>query len=121
MFYKNHKSSIDLVLTNRSSSFQLTQATETEIRDVHLIVSTFMKAKTIRLKPKKIVIRDYKHFDEQILQDDLQSVELSRNSDCPNENYNYLTCRFLSTINYHPTSKTKIIQGNNAQFTDKRV
>ena len=49
-----------------------------------------MKVLTIRLKPKKILFRDYKHFDET-----LQSAELSGNSACTNENYNHLTCRFL--------------------------
>lgn len=44
-FTKVHKSSIDLVLTNQKSSFQLTQATKTGITsDIHLLRSTFIKS-----------------------------------------------------------------------------
>ena len=65
-FTKTHKTSIYLLLTYRKPSFQLTQATETETGDAHLLVSTIMKTQAVCLKPKKIVFRDYKHFDEQI-------------------------------------------------------
>ena len=103
-FTKTYKSSIDLLFTNRKSSSQLTQATEKRISE---LVSAFMEAKTIRLKHKKIIFRDYKHFDEQSFLEDLQPDELSGNSDCPNENYNILTCDFPSTVNNHAPLKTK--------------
>ena len=41
---KNHKSTIDLFLTNRSLSFQKTKTTETGISDYHNLVSTFFKS-----------------------------------------------------------------------------
>ena len=69
-----------------------------------------MKAQAIRLRSQKVVFRDYKHFDEQIFLEDLQSVELSRNSDYPDENYNDLTCRFLSIVSKHAPLKIKINQ-----------
>ena len=83
-FLKVRKSSIELLLTNRKSSFQLTQVRETGISDVHLLVSTFMKAQTVCLKPQKIACSNYKHFDEHIFLEDPQSVEFSPNSDCRN-------------------------------------
>ena len=116
LFYKTYKSSIDLLFTNRKSSSQLTQATEKRISE---LVSAFMEAKTIRLKHKKIIFRDYKYFDEQSFLEDLQPVELSGNSDSPNENYNILTCDFLSTVNNHAPLKPKFTEGNNAPFIDK--
>ena len=70
-FTKTHKPPIDVFLTNRKSSFQLTQVTKTGISDVHLIVLTFMKAQRVRFKPKKIAIRDYIHFDEKSFLEDL--------------------------------------------------
>ena len=105
-FYKIYKSSIDLLFTNRKSSSQLTQATEKRISE---LVSAFMEAKTIRLK----------HKNEQSFLEDLQPVELSGNSDSPNENYNILTCDFLSTVNNHAPLKPKFTEGNNAPFIDK--
>ena len=38
---KNHKSTIDLFLTNRPLSFQKTRTTETGISDYHKLISTF--------------------------------------------------------------------------------
>ena len=74
-------------LTNRKSSFQLI--------DVHLLgVLLHKNFKAVCLNPKMIVFRDCKQST------DLQSIELSGNNDCPNENYNYLTsCHFLSIFN----------------------
>ena len=42
-YSQTHKSSIDLILTNKTSSFQLTKATETGVSDVHPLISTYMK------------------------------------------------------------------------------
>ena len=67
-----------------------------------------MKAQVVRLEPKNIVFKDYKQFDELSFLEDMHSVEISRNSNCPNENYIYLTCRFLSIVNkYARTFKIK--------------
>ena len=42
-YSKTHKSSVDIILTNKTSSFQLTKARETGISGVHLLISTYMK------------------------------------------------------------------------------
>ena len=111
-------------LTNRKSSFQLI--------DVHLLgVLLHKNFKTVRPNPKMIVFRDCKQST------DLQSIELSGNSDCPNENYNYLTpchflsifnenynyltsCHFLSIFDDHARLKRKMIQSLNALFINKK-
>ena len=64
-YSKTRKLSIDLILTNKTSSFQLTKATETGISDIHLLISTYMKTQTTRLKSKKFLYRDYKRLDEK--------------------------------------------------------
>ena len=46
-FSKNHKSTIDLFLTNRPNYFQHTYVTETGLSDFHKI-GTFFKAKITR-------------------------------------------------------------------------
>ena len=64
-YSSTHKSSIDLILTNKTSSFQLTKATETGISDVHLLISTYMKTQTTRLKSKKFLYRDCKRLNKK--------------------------------------------------------
>ena len=53
-FTKNNKSTIDLLLTNKPMSFQVTNTTETGLSDCHKIISSFMKSFISRLKPKTI-------------------------------------------------------------------
>ena len=50
---ENHKSTIDLFLTNRPLSFQKTRTTETGISDYHKL-STFFTSHYTRLEPKII-------------------------------------------------------------------
>ena len=52
-FTKTHKSTIDLILTNKESCFQKTKATETGLSDFHKLISTFLRSQFCRLKPKK--------------------------------------------------------------------
>ena len=62
---KNHKSTIDLFLTNKPKSIFKTHTTETGLSDYHKLISTFFKSKAPRLKPKVIFIETLK-FDEKI-------------------------------------------------------
>ena len=42
-FTKTHKSTIDLILTNKESCFQKTKVTETGLSDFHKLISTFLR------------------------------------------------------------------------------
>ena len=55
----SHKSTIDLILTNKPSSFQKAMATKTGLSDFHKLVSTLFKSHYSRLKPKIVYYRDY--------------------------------------------------------------
>ena len=100
-FTKTHKSSIDLILTNKEHLFQLTKTTETVVSDVHLLISTFMKAQTTRLPPKKVMYRDFKNFSEKAFLEDVKPKTLSPRSNDSNENYEFLSYQFQSVVNKH--------------------
>ena len=57
---KNHKSTIDLFLTNKPKSFFKTHTTETGLSDYHKLISTFFKFIAPTVKPKVIFHRNYK-------------------------------------------------------------
>ena len=61
-FMNNHKSTIDLILSNKLRSFQITNVTEAGISDCHKFVTTFMKSYISRLKPKNVHYRSYKNL-----------------------------------------------------------
>ena len=110
-YSKTHMSSIDLILTNKTSSFQLTEATETGISDVHLLISTYVKTQTTHLKSKKFLYRDYKCFDEKTFLLELEYKNLTRNSISSNENYEYLSYQFADVVNKHAPLKNKGLTG----------
>ena len=64
-FTKNNKSTIDLLLTNKPMSFQVTNTTETGLSDCHKLISSFMKSYISRLKPETNFYRNYINFDEE--------------------------------------------------------
>ena len=120
-FTKNHKSSIDFILTNKVHWFQLTKTAETGISDIHLLISTFMKAQTTRLPPKKVVYRDFKNFNETAFLEDVKLKNFSWKSDDSNENYKFLLYQFQSVVYKHAPLKSKILRGNDTPFVNKTL
>ena len=59
-YTNNHKSTIDLFLTNKPLSFQFTSVTETGLSDYHRLITIFMMSHFSRLKPKIIHYRNFK-------------------------------------------------------------
>ena len=51
-FTKTHKSTIDLILTNKGNCLQKTENTETGLSDFHKLIITFLRSHFSRLKPK---------------------------------------------------------------------
>ena len=51
-FTRDHKSTIDLILTNKPKSFQNTCITETGLSGFHKLISTFFKTQITRLEPR---------------------------------------------------------------------
>ena len=116
-YTNNHKSTIDLFLTNKPRSFQFTG--ETGLSDYHRPITTFMKSYFSRLKPKVIHYRNFKRFDEQKFIDDIKNADFSFETDDPNENYSALTNTFSLIVEKHAPLKKKIVRGNHAPFITK--
>ena len=118
-YTNNHKSIIDLFLTNKPRSFQFTSVTETGLSDYHRLITTFIKSHFSRLKPKIIHYRNFKRFDEQKFIADVKNADFSFETDDPNENYSALTNTFSLIVEKHAPLKKKIVRGNHAPFITK--
>ena len=72
----NNPSLIDLILTNRPNSFQISQVIQTGPFNHHKLTITVPKQ-----DPKIIIYRDYKHFDVTLfrneLLEELNTVQIS--------------------------------------------
>ena len=97
-------SCIDLFLTNRPRSFRNTLVIETGISDFHKMAITVMKVFYKKQKPKIIQYRDYKNFDNQVSQRELNSELLK--IDLNNAELSEFTEIFLSILDKY-ASKNK--------------
>ena len=83
---------------------------------MHLLISTYIKTQTARLK--SFLYRDYKRWNNILLE--LESKNLPQNSISSNENYEYLSYQFADVVNKHASLKTKVLLGKNAPFFNKQ-
>ena len=118
---KNHKSTIDLILTNKPHSFQASLTTETGKSDYHKLISTSLRVYIAKLKPKTILYRDYKKFDEKHFLNDLQKQNFTYGEVDHNKNYDNLIKCFSEIVEKHAPLKKKIIRGNHAPFMTKTM
>ena len=95
-FTKTHKSTIDLILTNKESCFQKTKVTDTGLSDFHRLISRFLRSQFCRLKP--ISCRNFKNFNEQKFLEEVKNTDFIFNSDNPNENYELITDVFSNIV-----------------------
>ena len=59
-----NRTSIDVLLTNKSRCFRHTATFETSLSDCHKLILTFFKAYFKKFPPKNIEYRNYKNFNE---------------------------------------------------------
>ena len=69
--FKNpqNPSCMDLILTNKSMSFQITSVIETGLSDFHKLIVTVMKMSFSKHEPKIFYYRDYNTFSEHFRND----------------------------------------------------
>ena len=82
-YFKNvsNPSCIDLFLTNSALSFQHTLTVCCGLSDFHKLVMTLLKTRFSKNKPREIVYRNYKYFNSQNFNDELQFVLSKENID----------------------------------------
>ena len=74
-----NRTSIDVLLTNKSRCFHRTATLETGVSDCHELILTLSKAYFKKLPPKNIEYRNYKNFNENNFLYELDQ-ELSKGS-----------------------------------------
>ena len=118
-YYKNpvNPSSIDLILTNSTRSFQNSSVVETGLSDFHRMIVTILRTTFQRLPPKIRNYRDYSNFDNEIFRACLFN-DLSK-EDVGNHKQVIKVC--INTLSNHAPSKKKYTRGNHLPFTNKEL
>ena len=76
---KNNPCCIDLFITNSSNSFQNTSTITTGLPDFLKIIVTVLKTTFLKSKPRVITYSDYRSFDNDKFQTDLENSLRVRN------------------------------------------
>ena len=119
--YKNYinPTSIDLILTNKSTYFQSTRTLETGLSVFHKMTVTVMKTRFKKHPPKVKLYRDYKRFSNTMFHDELKYMQIKQNFyHSSNDDFVDMTMRIL---NRHTPLKQKYIRANNAPFMTKNI
>ena len=111
--------SIDLILTNKRTSFENSFALETGLSDHHKMVITVLKTSFNKIKPTNISYRSYKHFDLDTFRNEL-NISLHA-CDTNSMKYDQFKAIFLNTLNKYAPKKSKTIMGNNRPFMNKTL
>ena len=94
--FKNldNPSSIDLFITNHTSSFQYTTTLATDLFNFHRMILTVLKSTCLKVKTKEIIYRNLKNFNlksfKNYTRTNIKSVE----------NYDAFEKGFLKGLNY---------------------
>ena len=115
----NNPSCIDLILTNKSFSFQNTEVIETGLSDFHRLTITAMKSNFQKQRAQVIIYRNYKYFDNDRFWYDLFLGMNKAGID--SMNCGDFETLVISTLDIHAPLKKRYIRANNAQFMNKTL
>ena len=120
-FHKGHESLIDLIITNKPLKFMSTKCYELGISDCHKLISTCLRQKVARLKPKKITYRSMKNYDQNVFKIDFER-ELNRQTfSSANQAYDSIVSVLKLLLDKHAPIKSKFDRGNQGNFVNKAL
>ena len=117
-FKSDRPRSIDLILTNRASSFQCTDSIETGLSDFHCMIITVLKGGFLKKGPKLINYRDYRNFNISNFRI-VVHIELSKHLPADKINYNTFDSVVKNVLNEHAPIKRKYVRANDGPFVTK--
>ena len=119
--YKNpeNPSCIDLILTNRSLSFQDTNVIETGLSDFHKLTATVLKTYFKKKAPKIITYRNYKKFSALQFREEIDDF-FSRCNIVSMSSDDFVNC-FMEVLNRHAPLKSKYVRANDSPFMTKAL
>ena len=120
-YHKGHKSLIDIILTNKPLKFMSTKCYELGISDCHKLISTCLRQKVARLKPKNIKYRSMRNYDKTQFKIELECELRNLTYVSANQAYDSLVSILTSLLDKHAPIKNKKIRGNQGNFVNKAL
>ena len=112
-------SCVDLILTNRSKSFQNSMVVETGLSDFHKLTVTVLKTTFRKKSPEVIQYRNYKKCSHANFRNELGYLLNSVNIyDISNDDF---VTTFMDILNKHAPIRKKYIRANDNPFITKEL
>ena len=117
--YKNpsNPSSIDVILTNKKSSFVDSMTIETGLSDHHKMTVTVLKQYFKKREPIVIHYRDFKSFNGLKVRNEIRE----RLEKCEILDVDIFKNIFDEVLDRHAPKKKKVVRGNNSPFMNKTL
>ena len=121
--FKNpqNPSCIDLILTNRSKSFQDSTVIETSLSDFHKISLKVMKVFYKKQKPNIITYRSYKHFDNEAFLTDIQNHLSEEYDQNPDLTFSTFKRSIYNILELHAPLKKGYVRANQGSFINEKI
>ena len=113
-------SCIDLILTNRSKSFQDSMVIETGLSDFHKTSLTVMKVFYKKQKPNIITYHSYKHFDNEAFLTDIQNHLSEEYDQNPDLTFSTFKRSIYNILELHAPLKKRYVRANQGSFMNKK-
>ena len=113
----DNPSSIDVMLTNKKSSFQNSMTLEVGLSDCHKMIITVLKRYFKKNDPITVNYRDFKSFDGIKFRNDL----IRKLEKIEKLNIDEFKNAFMELLDKHAPMKQKVVRGNNAPFMNKTL
>ena len=110
---------IELILTIRQKSFQNSTIIETGLSDFHKVIVAVLKSYFKKLKPKKLIYRDFKNFSNQQFRTEL--VKERNENNVGASQFELFQTMSLELLNKLAPSKKKDLRNNQSSFITKEV
>ena len=108
---------VDLILTNKKHSFQLSNSFETGLSDYHHMIHTMLKQSFVHIPSKKIIYRSYRKFSKEAFKSEL----LLHLANINQGDFSPLHSALETTLDKHASLKKKIIRGNNKPHVNTKL
>ena len=117
----NKSSWIELILTKKPQSFQLSCVIETGLFDFHKMTVTVMKTFFEKLQPRVVSYRDYKYFENNRFRTDLLSEFGKSDIEEKDNELSNLLNAYKRILDIHASRKQKHARGNHMPFMSKAL
>ena len=112
---------VDLILTNKSRSFQNFCTFETGLSDFHKMTLTVLKSSFAKQKPRILNYRNYKFFNNTLFRDQVLSGLINPNLQINNKDLKHFKKTYRSVINTIAPLKSRFIRANQSPFISKEI